>query len=231
MLTRDKAFIEQNLIVKDNKVFTKEKLIIEFPKWYENKEFLDRQSVTYLYGVFAMIIGNKYSVSVIPTLITTQPIMVNEVEKEDGEYIQFIYGKGDCIIENINVVKKELLAYNLFENFFIYSRVPWFIEYEDLIRITDNLSNYAKSNLGNNQIAMELVISFIARCVEDKRLFFRQKEKDYKSTPEYVDLLNIYWSVRSSAGKLGGNYFSRSLVSAIVQPETEETKLEKLVRQ
>ena len=106
-----------------------------------------------------------------------------------------------------------------------------FIEYEDLIRITDNLSNYAKSNLGNNQIAMELVISFIARCVEDKRLFFRQKEKDYKSTPEYVDLLNIYWSVRSSAGKLGGNYFSRSLVSAIVQPETEETKLEKLVRQ
>ena len=82
--------------------------------------------------------------------------MVNEVEKEDGEYIQFIYGKGDCIIENINVVKKELLAYNLFENFY---------KIKDLSFISDRIFSTIKkylSGIGLFEISSRflLVVSF-----------------------------------------------------------------------
>lgn len=227
MLTRDKDFIQKYLYIKDNKVYTKEKTIIEFPKWYENKELLDMQSVTYLYGIFAIIIDNKYSVSIIPTLINTTPIIVKEIERNGEVYIQFIYGKDDCIIDNTNVVKKELLSYNLFENFFIYAKVPWFIEYEDLIKITDNLFKYSKSNLGSNFIATELVSSFIARCKTNKSVFYRQNLKD---DIDYIDLTNVYYSALSTVSKIAGNYFTESLTSAIVQKEDKPTKLENLVR-
>jgi len=226
-LKRNKSFIEANLEVKEGKVYTKEKLIIEFPKWYEKKGLLVIDDVSYLYGIFALIIDNKYSVSIIPTLLPTTPIAVTEVVKDEIEYIQYHYGKGDVIIENTTVVKKEILSFNLFESFFLQARVPWFIEYEDLIRILDNLQKYAKSNLGNNYISTELVVSFITRNKEDKRVFYRQKQDE---PYEYIDLMNVYYSAISTISKLAGNYFTESLVSALVQHEDKPNKLEVLIR-
>lgn len=226
-MKRDKALIESKLYIKDGKVFTKEKTIIEFPKWYANKELLDIQDVTYLYGVFAIIIGDSYSVSVVPTLINTSPIIIGEVDRDGETYIQLIYGKDDCIINNVNVVKKDLLSYNFFENYFIYAKGPWFMGYEDLIKVMDNLQPYSASNLGDNFVAAELVTSFIARTKKDKSVFLRQ---DPTATPEFVDLTNVYFSALSTLNKVAGNYFTEGLTSALVQKEKEPTQLENLVR-
>lgn len=226
-MKRDKDFIQSQIYIKDGKIYTKEKTIIEFPKWYENKELLDIQDVTYLYGVFAIIIGDKYSVSVIPTLINTTPIIIREVERENGTYIQFVYGKDDVIIDNTTIAKKDLLSYNIFENLFIYAKTPWFIEYEDLIKILDNIYPYSNSNLGNNFVATELVTSFIARTKKDKSVFLRQ---DPNAQADYVDLTNVYFSALSTLNKVAGNYFTEGLTSALVQKEKEPTKLENLVR-
>ena len=226
-MKRDKDFIQSQIYVKDGKIYTKEKTIIEFPKWYENKELLDIQDVTYLYGVFAIIIGDKYSVSVIPTLINTTPIIIREVERENGTYIQFVYGKDDVLIDNTTIAKKDLLSYNIFENLFIYAKTPWFIEYEDLIKILDNIYPYSNSNLGNNFVATELVTSFIARTKKDKSVFLRQ---DPNAQADYVDLTNVYFSALSTLNKVAGNYFTEGLTSALVQKEKEPTKLENLVR-
>ncbi len=227
MLSRDKEFIRKNLYIKDNKVYTKEKTIIEFPKWYVDKEFLDIQDVTYLFGVFAIIMGDKYSVSTIPTLINTVPIIIKEIERDGVIYTQFIYGKDDCLIDNTSVIKKKLLSYNLFENFYIYAKVPWFVDYEDLMKINDNIPKYNGSDLGRNFIATELVTSFIARSNKNKAVFYRQNPV---GDADYVDLTNVYYSLSATTNKLAGNYFSESLTSAIVQKEDKPTTMENLVR-
>lgn len=228
MLVRDKNYIESKIYVKDNKIYTKEKAIIEIPKWYQDKNFLEISDKTYIYGVFALIIDNKYSVSIMPTLVQTIPITVTEVVKDDVEYINFIYGKDDPIIDNTRIVKHDTLSYNLFENFFLQSRIPWFVEYEDLIRIMDNVKEYANTNLGSNYIASELVTSYIARLKEDKSLFYRQNtKKDYI----FIDLMNVYYAVNTTLNKLSGSYFNEALVSAIVQKEKEPSRLENIVRQ
>lgn len=227
-LTRDPDFIKSNLYTENNKLYTKEKTIIEFPKWYEDKNLLSYENKTSLYAIFALIIGDKYSVSTIPTTIYTNPVTIEEVKRGDTEYYRFVYGKGNILIEDLNVIKKELLSFNMFESFFIQARVPWFIEYEDLIKLLDNLEPYAKSALGSSYIATELVCSFISRSKEDKLVFFRQYQKSH---PEYVDLLNVYYSALSTTGKIAGNYFTQALVSSIVQKQQEVTKLETFVRQ
>ena len=226
-LKRDSNFVQSNLYIKDNKVYCKEKTIIEFPKWYETKELASIQEISYIYGVFAIIIEDKYSVSTIPTLIPTSPILVNEIEREGVLYTQFIYGKDDCIIENINIVKHDILSYNFFETYFMYAREPWYIEYEDLIKIMDNLVPYAKSNVGASHISSELVISYITRDKEDHKKFYRQT--DYKGEYTYVDLMNVYSSVFTTTNRLAGGYFTNGLVSSLVQPNKDISKLETLV--
>lgn len=227
-MKRDKDFIGSKLYREGDKLFCKEKCIIEFPKWYEDKEMATIQDVVDFYGIFAIIIGDTYSVSVIPTLVQSTPIMIKEIERDGIVYNQLIYGKDDCILNNIKVVKMELLSYNFFETFYMYARAPWFIEYEDLLRLMDNLPVYANSNVGGNFISNELTTSFITRSKMDKRIFFRQNgNKGF----EYVDLMNVYYSALSTTNKIAGNYFMESMTSAIVQPEKETTKLEDLVRE
>ncbi|NTW91814.1 MAG: hypothetical protein HGA35_07815 [Erysipelotrichaceae bacterium] len=121
-----------------------------------------------------------------------------------------------------------MLSYNLFENFFIYAKAPWFVDYEDLIKVMDNLYQYSNSNLGDNFVATELVTSFIARTKKDKTVFLRQ---DPTAQAEYVDLTNVYYSALSTLNKVAGNYFTEGLTSALVQKEKEPTRLENLVRQ
>lgn len=228
MLTRDRDFIQKFIYIKDSKIYCKEKCIIEFPKWYEEKGLAEIGEEVNYYGIFSINIGEKYSVSIIPTLCISKPIMINEIEREDVKYIQLIFGKDDCILENNKVIKHGRLSYNFFETFFLYARVPWFVEYEDLVKIMDNAKTYAGSGLGDNYIANELITSFITRSKKDKRVFYRQING--VGEKEYVDLMNPFYSVKSNLNKLAGSYFNNSLVSAIVQPNKNSSKLEELVR-
>jgi len=226
-MKRDPKFISSMLYRKNGKIYCKEKCTIEFPKWYINKELAKIEEQSKVYGIFAICIGDKYSVSVIPTLCYTVPILVNEIEKDDMEYVQFVYNKDDPIIDNELSIKHELLSYYFFEGYFMYARVPWYIEYEDLVRIMDNLPKYANSNVGGVWIANELLVSFITRFSKDKLEYHRQHIKE---PFDFVELMNVFYSVKSPTLKLGGNYFNNALVSGIVQKTKSETKLDKLAR-
>ena len=75
-------------------------------------------------------------------------------------------------------------------------------------------------------ISNELVTSFIARDESNKKSFFRQKQNKLV----FIDLMSPYYSSLSGINTLAGNYFTQSLTSAIVQPKSQATKLESLVR-
>lgn len=226
-MKRDKSYIQSKLEIKKDGIYTKEKCTIEYPSWYANKELAIIGEVNYIYGLFAIVMGDKYSVSTIPTMIPTIPILVNTVVRDEVEYTQFLYGAGDKIIESPSVVKRDILAYNLFETYFMRAKIPWYVEYDDVIKIMDNLVPYAKSNLGNFPIATELVISFIGRSSKNKRIYYRQNTKE---GVEFVDLMSPFYSVNSVTNALGGNYMTSSIVSAIVRENKDINKLEESVR-
>lgn len=228
MLTRDPEFIKKQLYSKGESIHSKEKTIIEFPAWYRDKGFYEAQELTTLYGVFAIIIGNRYSVSRVPTFIKTAPIAVNEVDRDGETYIQLLYGKDDPIVHSIKVIKHTISSYTYFETNFMKTREPWFVEPSDVVLTMDNMQRYAGSNLGANYIANEFIVSFITRSGSDKKKYFRQT--DGKGVYEYVDLMNVFYSTVGLANKLSGNFLKSSITSAIVQKNIGETKLERHLR-
>ena len=227
-MKRDAEFIKSQMYVKDNKLYCKSKTIIEFPKFYEGKNLLEMSKLTSVYGVFCTIVNDKYSVSLIPAMITTQPLIVDEVEKNDMEYYQFLYAKDSVLIDNLTVIKNKLLSYEIFNNLFMLNKMAWFLEYEDLVRLMDNLPRYADSGIGDNPISNEVIVSFVTRYKNDPMVFHRNKLKEPYM---YVDLNDVYYSAKSTLNKIAGNYFNEGLISAINMKETTPTALEKLVRQ
>lgn len=228
MLIRDPEYIKSQLFLKGSAIHCKEKAIIEYPVWYEDKGFAKNKEVVSFYGIAAIIVGNKYSVMPIPTLFMSSPIAVSEVERDGEKYRQLLFGKGDCIVNNKTVVNHTLLSYTLFENFYMRTKEPWYVEYEDLVRIMDNLVGFAGSKVGDNFIANELVTSFITRAKNDKKKFYR--EVGGKGEYVFVDLMNVYYSAIGTVNKIAGNYFGNAVTSSLVQKNTGETKLERHLR-
>lgn len=227
-LKRDPKYIKSLVEIKDGKIYCKEKCIIEYPSWYEDKGLGGSFEEVSMYGIFAIIVGDKYSVSVIPTICTSNPIMVSEIEREGVTYKQLMFGKGDCIISNSTVVNYSLKSYDFFEAFFMRAKVPWYVEYEDLVKSMDNLVKYAASEVGGSLVANELVTSFVTRSIKDKSVYYRQVGGMGEFA--YADLMNVYHSAIGTINKLAGNYLTNGITSALVQQNTGETKLEKHMR-
>lgn len=230
MLKRNKEYIQKNLYEKNNKIYTKVKTIVEIPKIFEDKNMLVIDKKVSYYGVCAIIMDDYYSVSCIPTLITCNPLTITEVEKEDSSYIQLIFAEDSEFIDNKSIIRHKLLSYNLFDLFFSQGKLPWYVEYEDVLKILDNLPLYAESNLGDNFISNEILTSFITRLKENPAVFLRQTNITDREKYTYVDLEDPYYSMNSTVNKIGGSYFNEGLVSALVEKEKSPTKLENLVR-
>lgn len=227
-LKRDPKYISSLVEIKGDKIYCKERCIIEYPAYYHDKEMGLEGEETKFFGVFALIVGDKYSVSCIPTICESEPVDIGEVERDGVLYRQLMFGKGDVIISSKKVLALSLKAYNFFESFFMRGNVPWFVEYEDLEKCMTNLLVYADSGVGRNLIANELLTSFASRSGLDKDIFYRQVGG--KGELEYVSLMDSRFSIKSSTSRLAGGYFDQNLTSALIDPSKRDTKLDTHMR-
>lgn len=231
---RDPKFIQSQLYKKGNQIFTSVPASIEIPKRYLNRDLLEIKDLTYVFGVFAICIGDKYSVGLIPSMFRTVPLNIKEYKIGEDEYIQFLYGKDTCIIENSEVVRKDVLSYNIFDEYMMAGRIPWYIEYEDLCRIMDNMAAYADSNVGKNLFANEIVTAFVARSKNDMTKYYRTvstgKTGDQRGKYTFNGIDDVYFSAPNTMSKMAGNYYRNGVVSALVQKEKSIGDIEKAVR-
>lgn len=226
-MKRNKDTISSHITLKDKQYITDAVTIIEFPKRYLDKDLATIGAKTYVYGVFAIIIDDTYSVSLIPSFIETSPLHIKEIVRDSIEYVQFHYGKGMPIIENNVVIRNKVYTYNILEELYLKGNVPWFIEYTDLNTIFSNMRYYADSGIGDSKVTNEIITSYIARDTQDKRLYHRlSKNKEHC----FIALDDIYYATLGTVNKLSGSYFDKGMVSALVQPEKSPTNLEKIIR-
>lgn len=220
-LKRDKDYIFKNIEDKNNTYYCKEPCAIEFPAWYMDKDMGEFGEEVSFYGIFAIVMGDKYAVATIPTICRSNPINITSVVRDGVEYTRLEFGKDDPILVDYNVVKEVLLSYNFFKSFIIKATIPWFITPEDLNRILTNLVKYGGSNVGINPITNELVVSVVTRDNKDPMKYYRQT--DAKGPWVYVPLTDLYYSIKSTVNKITGSYMQEGIVSSLViKPTADE---------
>lgn len=216
-LTRDRDYINKHITKRNGKYYSDVKCAIEYPAWYNDKGMGSMTDEVLFYGIFIIIIDDKYSVSLVPTICKSNPIVIKEVMRNGEKYIRLEFGRDDPIV-NVSVIKETLLSYNYFNNFFIRMNVPWFLNYEDRCKLQGNTVKYAGSNIGINPMINELIVSYVTRSKDNPDIFFRQT--DLKGDYGYVDLMNSFYSIKTTTGKLTGSYLQDGIVSALIKKNT-----------
>lgn len=228
-MIRDPSHINKQLIQKDKVIYAAKELYIEFPKRYEQRELVEQGQEIAVYGVFAIIDPEveKYSVSLIPAFIKTEPLNVREIEREGTTFIQFQYAKDVPIVASTTVTRNKITSYDLFEEFYLDGKAPWYMEYKDMYKLLSNLKRYADSNIGANTLSNELITSYITRNEEDPTIYYRQAtNKPYT----FVALENVFYSTVGTLNKISGAYFTDGLVASLVNKEDKPTDIENIVR-
>jgi hypothetical protein len=220
---------------KDNQVIAKEPCRIQAPVRFFEVNLGQIGIITSIYGFFALILETgEYAVMNANAIMEINPYKQTIVTIDDIDYYEFYFDKGDVVIKTTELVKRETLLFNVFDEEIFKGKVPWYAEYEDMGKIFDSAQYHAGSRVADTPEVIEALASIICRDAKDRSMQIRLKAQTYDDVSaekiSFVALKSIYYSVDSTVNKLAGSYFTEGLVSALVNPSNRVEKVESILR-
>ena len=218
---------------KGDIVMANDDFYVIFPERYINKRLAIMGSTVKMLSIYAVVDKHmNYGVVVAPVFMEVGPINITNTIINGAVNKVLEFSKGSPFMLNRNLLKVESFMSDLFDEFFLQGRVPWYLTYEKLSDIFTEASKYAGSGIGRDPLAMEIITMIISRSKEDKMVSFRDiiKTSNTKEEPVYVGLNNVYYSYDNTLSKVMGGYMQQGITTAIVNKETETTKVSKVLR-
>lgn len=233
-LTRDPDYVYKNFaFTEDGGVVCKKPCKIQIPQRYLDRHLASITMDTYIVGIFAIIMDNKYAVMFVDAMVEINPSNTDTVKVGDTEYLEFSFDAGTRFIETLDLIMNDTLAYYIYNEFVAAGKIPWYITYTDLPYIFESAKHHAGINLGNPRV-LEFLLTTIARDPEDMKTLYRHIFKDLKMVhvkpPAYVPFRSVIWNTSNTVSKLIGGYFSDSISSALVNPSDKVERIEALLR-
>ncbi len=218
---------------KGNRILTRKDCEIHMPVRFADRGLGQIGIDTFVYGCFPIVFDTgEYSVCNVTSLIEVDPYKTTTKIIDEIEYYVLHFKAGDVVIKTSNLVKRETIMFNVFEEFIFKGKVPWFMEYEDIGKLFDTADEYGGSTVGKNQVTIEMIASMICRNKKDRTKYIRLSANSYKDIEDIaiVPLQSVFYSANSTINKLAGSYFNQGVVSSLVNPSKDVTDIESILR-
>lgn len=235
-LKRNPAAILKTLEVGGDATIATEPIQIMFPKRYVNKGMAVIGSTTIVLAVIAILdYKGNYSVVNNMAMVEFSPNSIEEKIIDGRDYYVMNFDKDDVVVVKNEVLKNSSYIYDFFDEFNINANIPWYLnKEEDIGNLLVTARQYTGSKIAKNPVGGEILAATICRDPKNKNIAYRHAvNKDPKlldTSPSYIGLFNIYNTFKSTVNKLSGSYFKEGIVSAIVNPEEEDSAIERALR-
>lgn len=233
-LTRDASSVTSKLKeLEDGSLVCLEPMSITTPTRYVERGLAELGQDTYVVGIFALICGESYAVSLINAMMKIEPSSITTMKIKGEEYYRFDFDKGATLLTSLNLVKKDVLVYKIYDEILSKGKVPWFMTYEDMGAIFSSAKKHAGTHIGSNAVITELIVSLITRTKEDKTKYYRtivETQADLLSKPPvFIPLKSVEYAATNTTNKLAGSYFADGVISALVNPAERRERLEDIL--
>lgn len=236
LLVRDSAKVHACLKeTSDGQLITTKECKIYVPQRFEQIGLASIGVETHIVGLYAIVFEDKYyGVCNVNTMMRIKPTATERIKIEGVEYFEFTFAAGSTIIPSMDLVKRDILVYYIYDEVISSGRVPWYLTYDDLGSIFDTAEEYAGANIGQNREITEMLVSLIARDKKDRAKFFRRDavigEEIRNIKPVFIPLSSVIHSATNTTNKLAGAYMQHGVVSALSNPATKVERIESLLR-
>lgn len=235
-LIRDPAKVQSYLQELDNGSLVALKPVkIYIPARFTERGLAEVGIETTIVGIYAMVVDDThYAVSLVNAMMRITPSSTLKIKIKGDDYFEFSFDAGQVILPGVNLVKKDVLVYKIYDEIISKGRVPWYLGYDELGRLFDSAKHHAGVNIGNNVEVTELIVSMISRDRKDKTQYYRKtiESLDELKTnpPVFIPLRSVQYAATNTLNKLAGSYFGLGVVSALVSESTRPERIESILR-
>lgn len=216
-------------------VSTRQKLYVYLPVRFAERELAEIGAQVTSVGMLCFALeSGEYSVMNVMSRIKFSPKRVSKVSFDEVEYYQLEFDPNSVVIVSTEVLRDNTVIYPLLDEFIFRGKVPWYFEYDDLLRMFDTANSHASSRTGEVPETIEAIVSIIARDPKNRKELIRHllngKPVNGKLKPAWVPLASVQYSVSNPLSKFAGGYFNDGVVSALVSPSDSVSSVEKVLR-
>lgn len=230
---RKPEIIKSKLKITKNITVTTDDLLVMFPTRYINKGLCFMGDIIKVVGIYAIAdLYNNYSVVNTPIFHYLLPNNITDIEINDVKYKLLSFDKNNVFMPDNKLIVDDSFIYNIFEELFLNGNIPWYLNYNDLSNVFEESKRFSGSNIGNDNMAFEILTAIVSRSPENKKIYFRQilDKVNPNSNVEFVGLNNLYYSFDNTGAKILGSYFGDGIVAALVDPEKKTSTTAEILR-
>lgn len=234
-LERDPAYIQSLYHESGDAIIAKADLHIHAPTRYFERNLGALGEEKSLLAIYPIISGNKFATQLAMSILPISPTVFRKIIVNGSEYYDFFFPKGSVVHPNINILKRDTLVYQAFDEIMGKGNTGWYLDYETMTHFFDSAKEYASANIGETHEITELLVSLIARNPLDRRSYFRQLIKSFddmkKHKAVFIGLKNAIYAGTNTLDRLAGSYMETGIMSALSNPSDRVERIEGLLRQ
>lgn len=186
-------------------------------------------------GVFAHIVDDTYyAVFLGVAMVTVEPTAISTVKYDDDSYLELAFDPGSRVIVSQEVVMDKMLSYRLYDEMISKGRMPWYMGYDDRVRLLYTADALSGMPLLSNHAMLELNAAAISRDPANVNTYYRHAVKSYADMeahpPSTIPLMSVSHGTTNTVSRLMGSYFEQGLDSALANPSTKVENIERLLR-
>lgn len=233
---RSKARVDKALKLAGESLIAMEPLRIHIPVRFAERNLAVIEDVSYVLGFAAIITeDNYYASSMVPSMWRTEPDRVGQVVVDDIPYIELSYEKGSSVIANVNLVMVDNMIHRVWMEMYGKAKVPWYYNYEDVIRMFFGTGKYNGVKLGYDRAILEYAAAAVCRDPDDTLKFYRQRpnaKSDFLTKPPVlIGLRNVALQATNFTARTAGSYSDDGLTVSLVNPSDRAERIETMLRQ
>lgn len=208
---------------------------IVVPERFVEKQLLVIGADTYVLGCFAQIVDDKYyAVFLGVAMFHTEPTSIATVKYNGDAYLEMSYDKGARILVSQEVLQDNILAYRVYDEMISKGHMPWYLGYDDRVKLLFTANKLAGMELLSNHAMLELNAAAVSRDPSNINQYYRHVVKDYedliKRPPLGIPLMSVSYGTTNTVSRIMGSYFQQGLDSSLVNPSTQVENIEQLLR-
>jgi hypothetical protein len=210
--------------------FIGESLELRIPRKFGQHGVLTIGDTVTTPGLMDMIIDNTYHVGMnLLASITIVPSDMGSMTYDGVEYLVLRLKHGDVFMTSYRVIQDPNIVYVLWTEFITNGGVPYWFEYDDLLKVFNHVRELTGSGIGVSRSVFEGIIAHISRDMD--KLSTQYRQTDMVKPMKLIALKSVAQAPTGTVARLNGSYFrDDGLTSALRYEVDQQQPFENILR-
>lgn len=211
----------------------KEEIHIVFPKYYLDGKLGSIDSRFNVVGMFGFVVGDSFASYNVGTIMPLTPGESSIIKIEGKDYYKLTWQAGEVMCPNTNLVLRDVLAFQIYDEFNAKGRVPPYFDNQDHASLSDDTTMFTGVNLGSDPALFGIYNAATTKNPNDltqpARELYKTQDDFFNMEVARLPLRSVAYGADNTTARLVGSYLSEGVNSALVNPSEQTERIEQLL--